>query len=139
MSIIELYPWLSSSYSRKNKESLTTLSLSSRKKLWWKCTQKTRHTYKCTIAERIRRYEFHEHNGCPRCIFYGEEVVLEFLRLKNIVYEQEKKFNWNGLYRFDIFIQPNILIEIDGEQHFKRKSRKWDSPRLIYVKKTLLK
>jgi len=106
---------------------------------YWKCRCKPRHVYKCTISERLRRYSFAYHNGCPRCIFYGEEVVCEFLRTQNIDYRREVSFPWSGAYsRFDIHISnKNILIEIDGKQHFKG-SKKFGSS-AINRKKDVLK
>jgi hypothetical protein len=120
--------WLPGSYSKKNKEPWTPSLLTSSKKVYWRCTNKPRHHYKCTTQERIRRYGFQDHNGCPRCIFYGEEVVMEWLRSQNISYEHEKTFPWSSHSRFDLFVEPNILLEIDGLQHFVRRKRRWEPP-----------
>ena len=94
---------------------------------YWKCLKNKRHHYKCSISERIRRRNFTDHEGCPRCIFYGEEVVKEYLRSLFIDYNQEFKFVWSGSYRYDILI-PHLktIIEVDGKQHFTTK-RKWGS------------
>jgi len=63
-------------------------------------------------------------HGCPRCKeSKGEKQIREFLEEKGINFETEKYFedikHPNPLY-FDFYL-PNkeILIEYDGEQHFK--------------------
>lgn len=105
------------------------------KKYYWKCTKNSCHTYSCSFKERLRRTAFSDGNGCPRCIYYGEEVICEFLRTKNIKYEREKKFPWAPyLSRYDIYLpEKNILLEIDGEQHFFGK-RKWGTANEIRKK-----
>ena len=54
-----------------------------------------------------------------------EKKVAQILNKRKINYQQEKSFKdlKHGLFRFDFYI-PNfngrpILIEVDGEQHFK--------------------
>ncbi|MDC3320777.1 endonuclease domain-containing protein [Hyphomicrobiales bacterium] len=56
--------------------------------------------------------------GCPRCINKSEGKIAEFLEKKNILHRnhkisKERKF-------FDFYLPEfNILIERDGEQHYK--------------------
>ena len=55
-----------------------------------------------------------------------EAVVIKILRAAAINFEREKQFKdlRNGYYRFDFYIPSlNILLEIDGEQHFKFNKR----------------
>lgn len=103
----------------KNKMLYDIKKIHPTKKYYWKCTKKPRHRYQCTLSERIRRMEFQENNGCPRCIYYGEEVVCEWLRVHGFQYKRE--FSFEGTRkRFDIvLLKKNILIEVDGNQHFK--------------------
>jgi very-short-patch-repair endonuclease len=62
--------------------------------------------------------------GCPKCIISnGENKIINYLIEKNINYEHQKIFD-NCKYvkklRFDFFIsEKNIIIEFDGQQHFK--------------------
>ena len=52
----------------------------------------------------------------------GEGHIIEILQKEKIKFEREKTYKdlQHGLYRYDFFIPDlNILIEYDGEQHFK--------------------
>lgn len=56
----------------------------------------------------------------------GEKRIIDFLKSKNISFENEKTFpdcmgrNRRKPLRFDFFLTDlNILIEYDGEHHFK--------------------
>lgn len=64
---------------------------------------------------------------CPHCArSLGVEKIQDFLDKNSITYIREKTYD--DLYdirklRFDFFIEDlNLLIEYDGEQHFRRKS-----------------
>jgi very-short-patch-repair endonuclease len=63
-------------------------------------------------------------HGCPKCKeSFGERKIREYLEINKIMFEKEKKFdkcrNKNHLL-FDFYLpEKNILIEYDGEQHFK--------------------
>ena len=63
-------------------------------------------------------------HGCPKCMSSkGENIVRSFLQVNNIVFEEQKKFddckNIN-LLPFDFFLPKlNLIIEYDGEQHYK--------------------
>lgn len=54
-----------------------------------------------------------------------ESYVINLLKKANIKFEREKTFNdlRGGKYRFDFYLpdygQKPIIIEVDGEQHFK--------------------
>lgn len=65
-----------------------------------------------------------EGNGCPKCrSSKGETKIRKFLKEKNIPFEEQKKFTNckdNKELPFDFFIPSlNILIEYQGEQHYK--------------------
>jgi very-short-patch-repair endonuclease len=70
--------------------------------------------------------------GCPRCNFsHGELAVEEILKKHKVKYEVQKRFieckSKNPL-PFDFYIpEYNLLIEYDGEQHFKKISGKWEN------------
>jgi very-short-patch-repair endonuclease len=53
----------------------------------------------------------------------GEEHLIRILRAANIKFEREKTFSdlRGGKFRYDFYLPfYNILIEVDGEQHFKQ-------------------
>lgn len=58
--------------------------------------------------------------GCPKCNFSisnGEQIIIKLLKLKNIPFNHEYKLE--NKY-FDFYIPSlNLIIEFDGEQHFK--------------------
>lgn len=66
-------------------------------------------------------------HGCPRCnSSRGELQIEQWLKNNNIYYERQKTFNdlknpkTNKKLPFDFYIpSKNILVEYDGEQHFK--------------------
>jgi hypothetical protein len=65
--------------------------------------------------------------GCPRCnLSKGESKIREFLHKSNIEYIEQKSFDdcINPLtkrkLKYDFYIPSrNILIEYDGEQHYR--------------------
>jgi len=73
--------------------------------------------------EQIARYHL-DGNGCPSCkTSKGEDKIVKFLNKNNINFIREKRFdNCKNILPlpFDFYIQDiNLLIEYDGEQHFK--------------------
>lgn len=70
-----------------------------------------------------------KNRGCPSCFLYmsnGEYKTMEYLKKNNIIYSHQHKFNDcinpnSGLkLKYDFYIpRLNILIEYDGEQHFR--------------------
>ena len=59
---------------------------------------------------------------CPICVNKTEKKVYKWLikEYKNYIIIKEKKFKKLGRKRFDFYIKElNIIIEIDGRQHFK--------------------
>lgn len=64
-------------------------------------------------------------SGCPKCGYEsnGEQIINDYLEDNNIEHIREKKFNDCKNIRklpFDFYLpKKNILIEYDGEQHFK--------------------
>jgi very-short-patch-repair endonuclease/Zn finger protein HypA/HybF involved in hydrogenase expression len=77
--------------------------------------------------------------GCPICSqSYGEKKIEGFLINKNINYERQKKFddcrNKSPL-SFDFWIESkNILIEFDGQQHYKAFGYSGGVEKLEYTK-----
>lgn len=51
-----------------------------------------------------------------------EEQIMKILKNSKIKFQKEKTFQdlKHGLFRFDFYLTDlNIIIEVDGEQHFK--------------------
>lgn len=99
-----------------------TFPIDTNKPIWWVCTNNKKHRYKCSLSERQRRREvISSNNGCPRCVFYGEEMVLYTLKKNGHTVQREVQFTWCPYYYYDFYIPDlNIIIEVDGVQHFKR-------------------
>jgi len=63
-------------------------------------------------------------NGCPKCKnSFGENKIRNYLEENNINYIQEKIFKdckFKKVLPFDFYLPNlNVIIEFDGEQHFK--------------------
>jgi Zn finger protein HypA/HybF involved in hydrogenase expression len=63
-------------------------------------------------------------NGCPTCMSSKGELVIEkWLKSKNIIYNRQYKFDdckYKRKLPFDFYLPTNnILIEYNGEQHYK--------------------
>ncbi len=88
----------------------------SNKKVWW--IGECNHEWDATVSDRT-----HE-KGCPICKeSRGEKKIKLFLKNNNINFETQKKFdrckNTNKL-PFDVYVpEHNLLIEYDGELHYK--------------------
>ena len=68
----------------------------------------------------------HRSQGCPKCnLSKGESRIMTWLDKNKIKYEYQKRFDdlkapIRGWLRFDFYIpSKNLLIEFDGQQHFK--------------------
>jgi len=99
----------------------------SRSEVWWKCKD-CGYEWKATPKNRNGKF----HSGCPSCNkSKGEKRIKEVVFNFNIPYIEEFKFNdlvglRGGLLRFDTSLfwdrdktRLRILIEYDGEQHYK--------------------
>jgi len=77
--------------------------------------------------------------GCPKCNNSKLETEISTtLSLNDIVYEEQKRFDWLGNYELDFYLpEYNIAIECQGIQHFKpimlfggeeqfAKQKEWD-------------
>ena len=59
-------------------------------------------------------------SGCNRCILKAEGRIAKYLLAKNIVYRQFQIKHKNKIKYFDFLLPDlNLLIERDGEQHYK--------------------
>lgn len=75
--------------------------------------------------------------GCKLCFkkSRGEQAITEWLNLKKINYESEKRFvecrrfeSKSSALRFDFYLPDfNLLIEFDGRQHYTRSTGWWNN------------
>jgi len=72
-----------------------------------------------------------DNNWCSLCVNKTEGKLFEWLQTNFTNIERQKKFEWCHSKRslpFDFFLPEfNILIELDGNQHFEQTSN-WQSP-----------
>ncbi len=79
------------------------------------------------IFEQKPFTHYYDKCGCLKCqSSHGENNIRKFLIDNNIMFEEQKKINGCkniNLLPFDFFLpNKNILIEYDGEQHFRKTS-----------------
>jgi len=77
--------------------------------------------------------------GCPKCFqSNGENKVENYLKINNIEYETQKKFNDcknKNKLPFDFWLPKlNLIIEFDGEHHFNSIKRFGGDSKLQYTK-----
>ena len=60
-------------------------------------------------------------NGCPKChSSHMEREIRILLSDNNIIFEEQKRFDWLGLQSLDFYIpSKKIAIECQGKQHFE--------------------
>lgn len=81
-------------------------------KINWKCNECNNNYYQTPNTKSSG-------SGCPNCKNKTEKKVIIFLKSKNIKIKKEFKLS-NDTKRYDILCKDyNIIIEIDGIQHFK--------------------
>ena len=63
--------------------------------------------------------------GCPKCNQSKmENEISLFLKQNDIIFEQQKRFNWLGRQSLDFYLPDyNIAIECQGKQHFESRDR----------------
>ncbi len=92
----------------------------------WKTSQKKiiRKCKKCQREYTQKANNMLSH-GCILCNNISERKVYDFLREKKYSFEYQIQFSWCKNFTFDFCID-NIIIEIDGPQHFK-PVKSWSS------------
>lgn len=85
------------------------------------------------VTEPYRLTRKDKRKGCPKCnASLGERKIMDILNNLGIDYEKEKTFDGlvsarGGYLRYDFYLpRYNMLIEYDGEQHFKDFGRFFD-------------
>ena len=85
---------------------------------------------KCNTCKKIFEQRPHDHlKGCGCfCVYKGEIEIENYLKENNISFEKTKKYSNlkdKSLLSYDFYIPlKNLLIEYNGEQHYKNKFKK---------------
>jgi very-short-patch-repair endonuclease len=104
-------------WSDKNKEICEEIALSSHKKFLFNCL-KCSHDYEQTPGNKSKGAD------CPYCVNKTELKVTEFLKKQNIKFKRQFKIK----KYYDFYLPDfNLILEIDGDQHFKQVSN-WGCP-----------
>ena len=113
------------------------LSYGSNKRIWWLCSNDKTHEWITSINSRTNGK-----NGCPYCKHKTEKKLFEWLVINfpKLDISIQAKFDWciweptNRKCRYDFLIaEYNLLIELDGEQHFKQIAN-WGSVEATHEK-----
>lgn len=84
---------------KKNKNDFNYYSNNKDDLVVWRCRKKPKHFYKCSFNERVYRLQFKDEEGCPKCIYYCEEIVHIFLKsLDPINWIRDVSLNWSSKY-----------------------------------------
>jgi len=113
-------------WSSKNKVTSRSVFKGSEKKYWFDCDI-------CSSEFESKMYNVLSGYWCPYCKKKTEAKVLKLLKCKT-----QLRFDWcrysktNNIMPFDFGVD-NVLIEVDGDQHFNQVSN-WDSPESVQLK-----
>ena len=101
----------------KNTIKPTEITKGYDKKVWWKC--KNGHSFEQNAYKRISRGD-----GCPICsASRTEQLVNEYLVGRAYEREWVQKIGINNR-RYDFYIHDkNVVIEVDGVQHFEESNK----------------
>lgn len=99
----------------------------------WKCSV-CGHVWSTSCEKRVSG------TGCPVCSgSYGEKALYSLLDVKRVPFEYQKKFNniQVSFFPFDFYVPSSrVVIEIDGEQHFRERTG-WGSLERVCKKDNL--
>lgn len=107
-----LYPDLLKYF--KNKEDAFHILPNSSKKVYLICPDCGTEKYMPVVT--LLKQGF----ACPVCgdgVSFPNKFVRIVLKTMGIKFKSEWSSSWCKEYKYDIFIEPNLLIEVDGEQH----------------------
>lgn len=124
-SILSTHPQLMIEWHpTKNEIKPETIGHGCKKNAWWKCCND--HEWEAQICARASG------NGCPSCKYKTQKKLLEWLKSRYPT-KSEVRYPWcknedtgRGL-PFDYEVCNNIIIELDGRQHFIQV-KDWISP-----------
>jgi YHS domain-containing protein len=106
----------------RNEKSPREVTRNSNKKYWFKC-DKGKHEFDMSLDHIIRGY------WCPKCKNKSERLFSEFLTASKYPHEHQARYDWcrnpktGKKLPFDFCLEElNIIIEVDGPQHFRQIS-----------------
>jgi very-short-patch-repair endonuclease len=106
-------------WSVKNKEKCEYVALQNNKKFLFNC-------YMCLNEyHQTPSSKSSQGSGCPYCVNKTELKVTDFLKEKNIKFKRQFKIKDIRKY-YDFYLPDfNLILEIDGNQHFRQVSN-WE-------------
>jgi very-short-patch-repair endonuclease len=114
----------SKNWSVKNKKKPNEVFKSTAEKFWFDCD-------KCGNDFESKLCHITDGSWCPNCRYKTEDIVYDKLKKKYPLLQRQYKVEWckdKKQLPFDLVIEERkIIIEIDGEQHWKQVA-KWKTP-----------
>jgi very-short-patch-repair endonuclease len=114
----------------KNTKIPRNVSKCNGEKFWFNCKD-------CKNTFEMRISDINKGRGCNICIYTTEKKLYDFLKDNNIEFIKEYCFedgryiDTNKKFRYDFYINKyNILIELDGLQHFE-KIKWWNNDPIL--------
>jgi hypothetical protein len=120
-------------YENNDKINLNSkkISISSTKLAYWICKNNKNHKWSTRIQKRTD-----QNHGCPFCSNKTETKLYDWLKTiyPNLNVQQQVKYYWcvnedtDRQLPFDFAVEDyKLIIELDGDQHFKQISN-WQNP-----------
>lgn len=113
----------------KNQLDPRSLHKNSSRKLWFICENE--HLFE-TIVSNLSGRNGRPGSWCPYCINKTEQKLYDKMKNTYPMLEQQYKVDWcksKSYLPFDFVLKNlNIIIELDGPQHFRKINDKWRSP-----------
>jgi very-short-patch-repair endonuclease len=111
-------------WSPKNKKKAIEVFKSTAEKFWFDCD-------KCGNNFESKLCHITDGSWCPNCRYKTEDIVYDKLKQKYPLLQRQYKVDWckdKKHLPFDLVIEERkIILEIDGEQHWKQVA-KWKTP-----------
>ena len=107
-------------WSDKNKEKCEYVAISCNKKFIFNCLNCSHEYLQSPNSKTLG-------SGCPYCVNKTELKVADFLKEQNIKFKRQ--FNIENIKKYYDFYLPDfdLILEIDGDQHFRQVSN-WGCP-----------
>ena len=104
----------------KNESDADEYTPRSNKKIIFKCPE-------CGTEKIMKPDTFSKQGlGCNACsdkISVSNKIMFNLLSNNNIIFENEKMFDWGGKYRYDFYLpEQNAILELNGIQHYEERS-----------------
>lgn len=104
----------------KNESDADEYTPRSNKKILFKCPE-------CGTEKTMKPDTFSKQGlGCNACsdkISVSNKIMFNLLSNNNIIFENEKMFEWGSRHRYDFYLpEQNVIIELNGIQHYEERS-----------------